>query len=169
MRRQMVSVMYDSVRNWCEIFQPVPLHPKPKQSRGYFNRKLITPFSMHLFLPRRKPVMDTGLLIPSENYLKKLSVKTALLSSRYVSGPSEFDSEELLRGYECKKKILKHIWFSFPFFFILGSLGCHVEDGNKNVKQTNKQSSSFRLAKRKLCRCSTLFGTFLCRHFTTTT
>ena len=103
MRRQMVSVMYDSLRNWCEIFQLVPLHPKPKQSRGYFNRKLITPFSMHLFLPRRKPVMDTGLLIPSENYLKKLSVKTALLSSRYVSGPSEFDSEELLLGYQCKK------------------------------------------------------------------
>ena len=69
---------------------------------------------MHLFLPRRKPVMDTGLLIPSENYLKKLSVKTALLSSRYVSGPSEFDSEELLLGYECKKDFGTLLIF-FPF------------------------------------------------------
>ena len=48
------------------------------------------------------------------------------------------------------KKILKHFRFPFLFYFILGSLGCHVGDGNKNVKQTNKQSSSFRLAKRQL-------------------
>ena len=46
--------------------------------------------------------------------------------------------------------LLKHFWFPFPFYFILGSLRCHVGDGNKNVKQTNKQSSSFRLAKRQL-------------------
>ena len=46
--------------------------------------------------------------------------------------------------------LLKHFWFPFPFYFILGSLRCHVGDGNKNVKQTNKHSSSFRLAKRKL-------------------
>ena len=92
---------------------------------------------MHLFLPRRKPVMDTGLLIPSENYLKKLSVKTALLSSRYVSGPSEFDSEELLRGYECKKDF-ETLPISFPFLLYFWSLGCHVGDGNKNVKQTKQ-------------------------------
>ena len=39
------------------------------------------------------------------------------------------------------KKILKHFRFPFLFYFILGSLGCHVGDGNKNVKQTNKQTN----------------------------
>ena len=138
MRRQMVSAMYDSLRNWCEIFQLIPLHPKPKQSRGNFNRKLITPFSMHLFLPRRKPVMDTGLLIPSENYLKKLSVKTALLSSRYVSGPSEFDSEELLRGYECKKDF-ETLLISFPFLLYFGEFRM-PRWRRQQERQTNKQT-----------------------------
>ena len=138
MRRQMVSAMYDSLRNWCEIFQLIPLHPKPKQSRGNFNRKLITPFSMHLFLPRRKPVMDTGLLIPSENYLKKLSVKTALLSSRYVSGPSEFDSEELLRGYECKKDF-ETLPISFPFLLYSGKFRMS-RWRRQQERQTNKQT-----------------------------
>ena len=106
---------------------------------------------MHLFLPRRKPVMDTGLLIPSENYLKKLSVKTALLSSRYVSGPSEFDSEELLRGYECKKDFVT-LLISFPFLLYFGEFRMPRwrRQQERQKKQTNKQSSSFRLAKRQL-------------------
>ena len=125
---------------------------------------------MHLFLCRRKPVMDTGLLIPSENYLKKLSVKTALLSSRYVSRPSEFDSEELLRGYECKKDF-ETLLISFPFLLYFGGVRMSRwrRRQERHKKQTNKQSSSFRLVKRQLCTCSTLFGTFLCRHCTTTT
>ena len=92
---------------------------------------------MHLFLSRRKPVMDTGLLIPSGNYLKKLSVNAALLSSRYFSGPAEFD-EKLLLGYECKKDF-ETLLISFPFLLYFGELGCHVGDGNKIVdEQRNK-------------------------------
>ena len=94
---------------------------------------------MHLFLPRRKPVMDTGLLIPSENYLKKLSVKTALLSSRYVSGPSEFDSEELLRGYECKKDF-ETLPISFPFLLYSGKFKMS-RWRRKQERQTNKQTN----------------------------
>ena len=94
---------------------------------------------MHLFLPRRKPVMDTGLLIPSENYLKKLSVKTALLSSRYVSGPSEFDSEELLRGYECKKNF-ETLPISFPFLLYFGEFRMS-RWRRQQERQTNKQTN----------------------------
>ena len=93
---------------------------------------------MHLFLPRRKPVMDTGLLIPSENYLKKLSVKTALLSSRYVSGPSEFDSEELLRGYESKNDF-ETLPISFPFLLYSGKFKMS-RWRRKQERQTNKQT-----------------------------
>ena len=111
---------------------------------------------MHLFLPRRKPVMDTGLLIPSENYLKKLSVKTALLSSRYVSGPSEFDSEELLLGYQCKKcdmcifnvrnkdvvvvvVVVETLLISFPFLLYSGKFKMS-RWRRKQERQTNKQT-----------------------------
>jgi len=124
---------------------------------------------MHLFLPRRKPVMDTGLLIPSENYLKKLSVKTALLSSRYVSGPAEFD-EKLLLGYQCKKDFeTLLITFAFVLYFGEFRMSRWRRQQERQTNKTNKQSSSFRLVKRQLCTCSTLFGTFLCRHCTTTT
>ena len=101
---------------------------------------------MHLFLPRRKPVMDTGLLIPSENYLKKLSVKTALLSSRYVSGPSEFDSEELLRGYECKKDF-ETLPISFPFLLYSGKFRMS-RWRRQQERQTNKQTEQqFQISK----------------------
>ena len=124
---------------------------------------------MHLFLPRRKPVMDTGLLIPSENCLKKLSVKTALLSSRYVSGPSEFDSEVLLQGYGCKKDF-ETLLISFPFLLYFEEVRMsRWRRQQERHKNNNKQSSSFILAKRQLRTCSTLFGAFLCRHYTTTT
>ena len=93
---------------------------------------------MHLFLPCRKPVMDTGLLIPSEYYLKKLSVKTALLSSRYVSGPSEFDSEELLRGYECKKDF-ETLLISSPFLLYFGEFRMS-RWGRQQERQTNKKT-----------------------------
>ena len=52
-----------------------------------------------------------------------------------------------------------------PIILILrGSLSNDYGDVNENGQNCNR----FRLAKQQLCACITLFGTFLCRHCTTT-